>query len=145
MGNLRSLLSFDGRATRKEFLLVAGPLVLLEVVLVAALYRYMPEGLRGNVLFWPVALAFFGLPALALPTFVRRLHDLGRNGIWLFVVTFGLRVITTITNWLGFAWMETGIYALGFGLGLLFLASARGEEGQNSYGPCRILDHGTSR
>jgi len=135
MGNARSLFSFDGRATRKEFLLVAGPIVFLEVVLVAALYRFLPEGLRGNALFWPVALAFFALPALALPTFVRRLHDLGLSAIWLFVVSVGLRLFTTITAWIGFEWIETGIYALGFSIGILFLASARGKPAPNAYGP----------
>lgn len=135
------LLSFKGRSERSQFGWIVGPLVALEAGYVAWLESIAPDGLGDSPWFWPSFFALFLPMALAAPTIVRRLHDLGHSAIMIFFVGIGLRVVVTGLAFAGLPQAENPVLLVGFGAGLMYLAFARGVPGDNQYGPRRLPSH----
>ena len=81
---LKKLLSFSGRATRKDFWMTILWLFLAEIVLLGIVaVGFVIYDLLGVLLMLP-AIPIFALIALALfANVVRRLHDLGLSGFWI--------------------------------------------------------------
>ena len=81
---IRSVLSqyvgFSGRASRSEYWIWWGFMVVVFVAIGAVALLFDST---GYIVASVVALAFF-LPNLAVT--VRRLHDIGRSGLWLLIV-----------------------------------------------------------
>lgn len=132
------LLSFEGRATRRAFIGIVGPLVALEVGYVAWLERTAPDGLGDSPWFWPSFIALFAPMALAAPTIFRRMHDLGHSGVLIFLAGVALRVVVAAFAWAGLPEAENPVLLAGFGAGLIYLAVTRGTPGENQFGPVPV-------
>ncbi|MDE2079285.1 MAG: DUF805 domain-containing protein [Patescibacteria group bacterium] len=93
-GTLRKYVKFSGRATRKEYWSFVAVNALIVLVLNFSA-RFSPIGFLFTVCAWVYALGVF-YPSLAVS--VRRLHDIGRSGLWLFInlVPFIGSVVTFI-------------------------------------------------
>jgi uncharacterized membrane protein YhaH (DUF805 family) len=133
MDRIRFLFDINGRVPRRSFAVATAVFV------------------AGMILAWRLALIFeggalgvglaLGLPALAMilaygAFAVRRLHDLGRSGLWLWAALAGLRVITLDAlrphGWLlAVVAVAVSIPALVAFCALLILPSQLGE---NAYG-----------
>lgn len=100
---------FDGRARRQEFWYVY--LVNIAISLVFGILSRIP--FIGFI--FTIVMGLFGLativPMIAL--YIRRMHDLGKPGVWICVVFVPL---------IGAIW-------------LLILAATEGQRGDNIYGP----------
>ncbi|HEX6195588.1 MAG TPA: DUF805 domain-containing protein [Jiangellaceae bacterium] len=104
---LKKYVIFEGRARRQEFWMFT----LVNIIILAALAILMQAvGNIFTVLYVLYALAVF-LPSLAVT--VRRLHDTGRSGFWVFISLIPL---------------------VGSIILIVFLAIA-GDQGDNAYGP----------
>src|SRR3954469_2449090 len=75
---LKNYVGFSGRARRTEFWMFVLFNVIIEIVLAAIGYAINDH----SILLYVYAVAVF-LPGLAL--WVRRLHDQGKSGLWLFI------------------------------------------------------------
>jgi uncharacterized membrane protein YhaH (DUF805 family) len=132
------LLRFEGRANRRAFVGVVGPLVALEVSYLVWLERIAPDGLGDSPWFWPSFVALFVPIALAAPTVFRRLHDLGHSGVWVFLIGVALRVVVAAFTWAGLPEAENPVLLAGLGAGLAYLALALGTPGENQFGPAVV-------
>jgi len=113
---LRNFFTFAGRAPRSEywffylfFIICAFAGGFLDGLLGLAVFNEDDEFVYGPLLVLSILLLFF--PQLSVA--VRRLHDIGRSGWWL---------------WLGLIPFVGGLI-------LLVWACMRGTEGNNKYGP----------
>jgi uncharacterized membrane protein YhaH (DUF805 family) len=131
------LLSFNGRAERKEFAAVAGPLVLFEGALVWLSEMLAPDGLGDTPWFWPYLLLVFAPIALVAPVVVRRLHDLGRSAIWAFLFGTAANLLTVLLVWAGLPEAENPVLLAALSGALIYLVAAPGHAGDNQFGPGR--------
>lgn len=136
-GGLRKLtrvVSFGGRAGRKEFAAIATPLIVFEVAVIwlgeALELQTMPAPWFGLVIFLILAPI-----ALIAPVVLRRLHDIGQSGIWIFLFGTAANVASALVVWAGLPEAENPVLAATIGAGLLYLAAARGNPGDNRFGP----------
>jgi uncharacterized membrane protein YhaH (DUF805 family) len=158
---LKRYAEFSGRSRRMEFWMwflfqfllgLAFVILLVASVGMGALSgdpRQMMAGVGGAVilyLLWGlISLAFF-IPNLAVT--IRRLHDSGRSGFWVWLL-WGPYLLTLVISFMGVATMAGGSDDAGVGvfsgiLGLAWLAGCivllvfmflPGQRGQNQYGP----------
>lgn len=129
------LLSFSGRATRRTYIGVVGPLVAIEAAYVTWLEWIAPHGLGDSPWFWPSFLALFAPIGLAAPTVLRRAHDRGHGGVAIFLVGAALQLVVAAFKWAGWPEAENPVLLAGIGAGLTYLAVARGTPGENPFGP----------
>ena len=113
---------FNGRARRKEYWMFYLIQMLISLALsISILYQFInsisngsSEGMLGTLVIYLIMIIYgIGsfIPALAVS--VRRLHDIGRSGLWLFIYLIPI---------VGFIW-------------LLILCVTPGNIGDNLYGP----------
>lgn len=155
VSTLKKSFSFAGRASRAEFWLFTVAYYVLAIILC------LLEGLFAGSAFgtiWGI-LSLIVLVALLVPfvsVSVRRLHDLGLSGFWLWYLNpFGLPVIYVVylldldqacnkliekiskvgSAWLG--WILTIMfYPIGATVSLFLLFLYKGKPEDNEFGPC---------
>lgn len=157
VGTLKKSLTFKGRASKKEFWLYL--LFAVVVMLIGgALYCLAAGSVLGTIIGIIVALVWLALLVCYISLSVRRLHDLGLSGFWLWYLNpVGLPVIYMVylldldracnqvvekiqktgSVWLGWilAWLFWPIGA-SFTLLLLFLYDGKKEENEFGPNPC---------
>ena len=110
---LKNYATFEGRARRTEYWMFS--LINYGIFLVLSFIGYMSQDGSGQVGFFGIISLMYGtavlIPGIAVT--VRRLHDIGRSGLWYFIFLVPL---------IGWVWM----------LVLLFTDS---QPGDNQYGP----------
>jgi uncharacterized membrane protein YhaH (DUF805 family) len=135
---LRQYADFSGRARRKEYWMYT----LFYLIFATALF-IIGNILSGGRIFYFIYVLGMFLPSLAVA--VRRLHDTGRSGWWLLLVSpyVCLVPLTIINNIHGRSSPDGGIAALimlcsllGFAgcIWLIVLLAKDGQEGDNQYG-----------
>lgn len=118
-----NMFSFEGRASRTEFLVFWNVSILLFPLLV-------PYSVFSTNLSYAIIVAFSLLIAALFTLSVRRFHDIGRSGVWgalLFILVFG--ILSTLASLPQFAIIY--IFSI-FGYFILSLIS--GTKGPNKYG-----------
>jgi uncharacterized membrane protein YhaH (DUF805 family) len=109
---LKEYATFDGRAIRKEYWMFFLFNILFSIL---ALILDQVLGTANNDTGYGIFYSLYGL-AVFLPSIavgVRRLHDIGKSGWWLFI---------SFVPFIGGIW-------------LLVLLATEGEPGENQYGP----------
>ncbi len=157
VGLLKKWLSFSGRATRKDFWMTAlwQFLTTLAVFVLIAVVQSIIRNWFGTVLCIPFFIAVILLIIAGFANGVRRLHDLGLSGFWIFYLTaFGLpslyfaylmdadasakatveRIKGVGSPWL--SWILAIIFwPLACGFGSLLILLSPGQKQDNLYGP----------
>ncbi len=100
---LREVLSTEGRASRKEFL-IKGVLSLFLIMILTGVV----EALHSSILAFVLMIVIIAWMVLYITLSIRRLHDLGKSGMWAILHLTGLLVF--------------------------YLAIAQGDAGPNEYG-----------
>jgi uncharacterized membrane protein YhaH (DUF805 family) len=110
---LKKYATFQGRARRSEYWTFS--LINLAISLVLSILGYLTQGGSGEVGFFGIISTLYGLAVLipGLAVTVRRLHDVGKNGWWIFIV------LVPLIGWI---------------LLLVFLITDS-DPGDNQYGP----------
>ena len=105
----RNYVNFSGRATRPEYWYFVVFLIVVSIITVS-----IDLAVFGNEQFFPIN-GVFSLATLlpSLAVFIRRLHDTGRTGWWIFLN------LIPIIGWI---------------IVIIWLCQ-RGEAGPNAYGP----------
>ncbi len=157
MGLLKKWFSFSGRATRKDFWMTALWQFLCAIgllVLIVISFLIFTKWL-ASLLAVPIVLALLSLVVAGFANGVRRLHDLGLSGFWIFYLTaFGLpslyfsylmdadasakatveRIKGVGSPWL--SWILAIIFwPLACGFGSLLILLSPGQKQDNLYGP----------
>jgi uncharacterized membrane protein YhaH (DUF805 family) len=133
------MFSTNGRASRREFWAVFLPVVLWNAVLIWLLETLAPHGIR-SLLTGIAVLVFLMLPPdwLGIAVVVRRLHDLGRSGIWMVAFSVAARLGQHLYRGLDEGWPRV-LCAAAFVLGAVgfagILGLRPGELADNRYGP----------
>ena len=130
---------FEGRMSRwsylKSYFLVVGVAILVLVIVNAAFLAIFGNGALEQETMETVLIAFVAIIArlITLSFDVRRLHDLGKGGVWLLLPIVQVAgCIATLK--LQEAWLINLIYAYGIVL-FAALAAIKGQQGVNEYGP----------
>ena len=130
---------FEGRMSRwsylKSYFLVVGVAILVLVIVNAAFLAIFGNGALEQETMETVLIAFVAIIArlITLSFDVRRLHDLGKGGVWLLLPIVQVAgCIATLK--LQEAWLINLIYAYGIVL-FAALAIIKGQQGVNEYGP----------
>lgn len=153
VGTLMKTVSFKGRASKGEFWLYI--LFMVLVAILSALLLMLTEGsVLGNILAGAIAIVFLALFVCYISVSVRRLHDLGFSGFWLWYLNpAGLPIVfmvylldlDTACNKVVekilkigsiFGWILTWLFwpiGAPCALALLFLYDGKKEE--NEFGP----------
>ncbi|MGM9539945.1 DUF805 domain-containing protein [Anaerovibrio sp.] len=130
---------FEGRMSRgrylKKYFLVVGAAILVLVIVNAAFLAIFGNGALEQETMEAVLIAFVAIITrlITLSFDVRRLHDLGKGGVWLLlpvVQVAGCIATLKIQD----AWITNLIYAYGIVL-FAALAIIKGQQGVNEYGP----------
>ena len=133
------LLSLEGRASRREFWLVVGPVLLWNAGLIGALEVLAPDGVKAL----PAALAvlIFGMMApdfLGIAAIARRLHDLGQSAMWICGAGLAVRIAQAAYRWIPAGLGRLVIIVAGtlaFGACIAWLGGKTGVPGPNEHGP----------
>ncbi|MDR1066625.1 MAG: DUF805 domain-containing protein [Clostridiales bacterium] len=105
---LKNYIDFSGRARRREYwLFVLANIIINVVLLILSLLPVIGGAIRVISYIFLVVL----LPGLAVE--VRRLHDIGKNWYWIFIL------LVPVVGWI---W-------------LIILLATEGEAGDNRFGP----------
>jgi len=149
IGSLKKSFTFKGRATRKEFwtFIVISYIILILAVIPAVIipFVFLP-------IFWLIYLWLF---IASISLMVRRLHDIGLSGFWIWYLNpFGMPVIFVVylleldstcdkvinrikgigSPWLG--WILTFLlWPAGSCAALWLLSLYKGQERDNEFGP----------
>lgn len=83
---LKKYATFEGRARRSEYWTFS--LINLVISLVLSFLGYLSQDGSGKVGFFGIISTLYGIAVLipGLAVTVRRLHDVGKNGWWIFIV-----------------------------------------------------------
>lgn len=153
-GTFKKSLTFQGRATKKEFWLYV--LFMVVVVIVFGLLTALTAGsVLGYIVLGIAAIVYLAMIVCYISLSVRRLHDLGLSGFWLWYLNpIGLPVIYMVylldldsacnrvvekiqktgSVWLGWilAWL---FWPVGATATLLLLFLYKGKQEDNEFGP----------
>ena len=156
---LKKTLSFKGRATKGEFWLFVLFVFLVSIVC-SVLLALTAGSILGNIILGIIAILYLAITVCYISLSVRRLHDLGLSGFWLWYLNpFGLPVVYMVylldldsacnqvvekiqktgSTWLGWilAWLFWPVGAAAT-LFLLFLYNGKRED--NEFGPNPYVD-----
>ena len=149
IGTLKKTFTFSGRATRKEFwtFIVVAQIILILAIVPTAIIPFIFLPIFSLVCLW------FFIAYISL--MVRRLHDIGLSGFWIWYLNpFGLPVIFVVyllemdstcdkvidrikgigSPWLG--WILTFVLWFSGSCAALWLLSLyKGQERDNEFGP----------
>jgi uncharacterized membrane protein YhaH (DUF805 family) len=137
LNSLRKWRSFSGRACRKEFWMFW-----LFQFIFALVFSFTSNIIfRSNILY-SVFLIITFFPALTVT--VRRLHDVGKSGIWAYV-PFSIMLpqilineyIYDLSRWAG----GFGAILFGFGIVLIIFSAKEGKRGENKWGQNPLERH----
>ena len=130
---------FEGRMSRwsylKSYFLVVGVAILVLVIVNAAFLAMFGNGALEQETMETVLIAFVAIIArlITLSFDVRRLHDLGKGGIWLLLPVVHVAGSIAALK-MGEAWLSNLMCAYGIVL-FAALAIIKGQQGVNEYGP----------
>jgi uncharacterized membrane protein YhaH (DUF805 family) len=124
----------DRRGGRREFALIAAPTLALEAGYIWFLETAWPQGPGDSAWAVPAFLALFLPIVVIMPLIVRRLHDVGRSAIWIFVVGLGVRIMMTTVKGTGLGRFENEVGLSLLGAALFYLALLPGDKHENAYG-----------
>jgi uncharacterized membrane protein YhaH (DUF805 family) len=144
-----SIFSFSGRLGRLSFqaamlillgvmLLVMFVMVIVLLVAVGASAVAHPGGLgvgAGIAVFALIVVPLGLMVAYMIAFYVRRLHDMDRSGLWLFLF-FGVGIFGSAATLMQLTWVGYTASAVNTLL-TLYIALAPGTDGVNRYGPQR--------
>ena len=156
---LKKTLSFKGRATKGEFWLFVLFVFLVSIVC-SVLLALTAGSILWNINLGIIAILYLAITVCYISLSVRRLHDLGLSGFWLWYLNpFGLPVVYMVylldldsacnqvvekiqktgSTWLGWilAWLFWPVGAAAT-LFLLFLYNGKRED--NEFGPNPYVD-----
>lgn len=157
IGLLKKWFSFSGRATRKDFWLTAlwQFLSVIGLLVIIAIINAIFKDWLADVLSVPFGIALLSLVVAAFANGVRRLHDLGLSGFWIFYLSpFGLpslyfaylmdadasskatveRIKGVGSPWLSWI-LAIFFWPLACGFGTLLILLSPGQKQDNLYGP----------
>ncbi len=80
LNTLKKWITFNGRATRKEYWSFVGFNILLRILIFLALL------FLNEVLYLPFLLVILFISIAELSCGIRRLHDINKSGLWYFIV-----------------------------------------------------------
>ncbi len=87
------LLTTKGRADRREFWIIASPVLAWNVILIWGLYTFAPHGIGSIVEALVVLVLLMMVPDwLGIAVAARRLHDINRSAFWIFGIAMLARV-----------------------------------------------------
>jgi len=154
IGTLKKTLSFKGRATKLDFWIFILFVVLLAIV-AGALIGLTSGSVLGNIVACVFGVIYLAAFVCYISLAVRRLHDLGLSGFWLWYLNpFGLPVIYMVylldldaasnrvvekirgvgSVWLG--WILTWLFwPIGATITLFLLFLYSGKKEDNEFGP----------
>jgi len=133
------LLSFKGRAGRREFWVIVGPILVWNVALISALEAVAPHGIKNILaallvlIFGMMAPDFLGVTAIS-----RRLHDLNRSAWWIYGLGIVARLAQSTYKGSSDVVARTGVLILAVllaGAAIGYLGLRKGDPGKNQFGP----------
>ncbi len=134
-----NVLTTKGRADRREFWVIATPVLTWNVVLIWGLYTFAPHGIGSIVEALAVLVFLMMIPDwLGIAVAARRLHDLNRSAFWIFGVGMLARIAQALYR---AAPAGPGRYAvlvvsvMATGAVIAILGFRKGDATENLYGP----------
>lgn len=153
-GFLAHLFSFKGRATRKEFWITAIGMILASVIILGITTLALMVPVLGYIVAALAAICFAAIAVAFISLVVRRFHDVGLSGFWIwYLLPVGLPVIYVVymldfdpacnqlvekiknvgSSWLG--WILAGLFwSAGAPLVQLLIYFYAGQKCDNQFG-----------